>query len=88
MPSRVLKDCAEVLAPPLLLLIIFTLLPLWNPAEPSGWKVANVVPVHKKKARSKTKNYRPVSLLSIVSKVMEEIINTSIMNFLERENLL
>ena len=56
--------------------------------QPSGWKIANVVPVHKKKARSETKNYRPVSLLSIASKVMEKIINTSIMNILERENLL
>ena len=43
---------------------------------------------YKKKARSETKNYRPVSLLSMASKVMEKIINTSIMNFLERENLL
>ena len=56
--------------------------------RPFGWKIANVVPVHQKKARSETKNYRPVSLLSIASKVMEKIINTSIMNFLERENLL
>ena len=56
--------------------------------QPSGWKIANVVPVFKKKARSETKNYRPVSLLSIASKVLEKIINTSIMNFLERENLL
>ena len=34
------------------------------------------------------RNYRPVSLLSVISKVMEKIINTSIMNHLEKENLL
>ena len=84
-PSRVLKECAEVLAPPFSKL--FSLCFRCG-IQPSGWKIANVVSVHKKKARSETKNYRPVSLLSIASKVMEKIINTSIMNFLERENLL
>ena len=84
-PSRVLKECAEVLAPPFSNL--FSLCFRCG-IQPTGWKIANVVPVYKKKARSETKNYRPVSLLSIASKVMEKIINTSIMNFLERENLL
>ena len=84
-PSRVLKECAEVLAPPFSKL--FSLCFRCG-IQPSGWKIANVVPVHKKKARCETKNYRLVSLLSIASKVMEKIINTSIMNFLERENLL
>ena len=85
MPSRVLKECAEALAPPFSKL--FSLCFRCG-IQPSGWKIANVVPVHKMKARSETKNYRPVSLFSIASKVMEKIINTSIMNFLERENLL
>ena len=34
------------------------------------------------------RNYRPVSLLSVLSKVMENSVNTSIMNHLEKENLL
>ena len=85
-PSRVLKECAEVLAPPFSKL--FSLC-FRRGIQPSAWKIANVVPVYKKKkTRSETKNYRLVSLLSIVSKVMEKIISTSIMNFLERENLL
>ena len=52
------------------------------------WKIANVVPVHKKQSRSEMRNYRPVSLLSVLSKVMETSVNTSIMNHLEKENLL
>ena len=57
-PSRVLKECAEVLAPPFskLLTICFRC-----GIQPSGWNIANVVPVNKKKARSEMKNYRPVS---------------------------
>ena len=34
------------------------------------------------------KNYRPVSLLSVVSKVMEKVINTTLMNHLEKKRLL
>lgn len=56
--------------------------------QPSLWKSARVVPIHKKQSRSATKNYRPVSLLSVVSKVMEKIVNTAIINHLEREQAL
>ena len=35
------------------------------------WKKSNVTPVHKKDSLEAASNYRPISLLSIVSKVME-----------------
>jgi len=38
--------------------------------QPDAWKMALVVPVHKKKSKSDAKNYRPISLLCILSKVM------------------
>ena len=53
-----------------------------------SWKVANVVPIHKKKSRSALSNYRPTSLLTILSKVMETIVNRSVTNFLERNTIL
>ena len=56
--------------------------------QPLSWKVANVVPIHKKKSKSALKNYRPVSLLSILSKVMESIVNKSLVNFLETHTVL
>ena len=37
---------------------------------PTEWKKANVVPVHKKCDKQILKNYRPVSLLPIVSKIV------------------
>ena len=52
------------------------------------WKTANVVPIHKKASRSVLKNYRPVSLLSIISKVMETVVNSQVTNHLERHQLL
>ena len=84
-PARVLKECRAVLATPLAHL--FSLC-FEQGVHPSDWKTANMVPVHKRKSRTDMKNYRPVSLLSVVSKVMEKVINTSIMNYLEKGNLL
>jgi hypothetical protein len=41
---------------------------------PNDWLFANVIPVHKGKDKQKAENYRPISLLSIVSKVAERCI--------------
>ena len=51
---------------------------------PDCWKVSSVVPVFKNlRERSRAKNY-PVSLLSVVSKVFEKLINNRIVDHLER----
>ena len=48
-------------------------------------KVSSVVPVFKTVwERSTTKNYRPVSLLSVVSKVLEKFVNKRIVDHLEK----
>jgi hypothetical protein len=41
---------------------------------PGDWKLANVVPVHKKGDKEFAENSRPISLLPIVSKVLERCI--------------
>ena len=49
------------------------------------YKVSSVVPVFKNVGeRSTAKNYRPVSLLSVVSKVFEELVNNRIVDHLEK----
>ena len=46
---------------------------------PDCWKVSSVVPVFKNVGEKSTaKNYRPVSLLSVVSKVSEKLVNNRI----------
>ena len=43
---------------------------------PDCWKVSSVVPVFKNVGkRSTAKNYHPVSLLSVVNKVFEKLVN-------------
>ena len=52
---------------------------------PDCCKVSSVVPVFKNVGeRSNAKNYRPVSLLSVVSKVFEKFVNKRIVGYLEK----
>ena len=41
---------------------------------PQKWKMANVIPIHKKNDRNLINNYRPVSLLPICGKLFEKLI--------------
>ena len=49
------------------------------------WKCAYVSPIHKKGDRDKVNNYRPVSLLSIVSKIIERCIYNHIYGFVSKD---
>ena len=52
---------------------------------PDCWKVSSVVSVFKNVGEMSTaKNYRPVSLLSVVSKVFEKLVNNRIVDHLEK----
>ena len=55
---------------------------------PAIWKKANIVPIHKKNERNLLKNYRPVSLLPVCSKIFERIIFNSLYNYLHINKLL
>ena len=55
---------------------------------PDCWKVSSVVSVFKKVGeRSIAKSYHPVSLLSVVSKVFEKLVNNRIVDDLEKGGL-
>ena len=50
---------------------------------PDEWKIARIVPVFKKGDSSKVENYRPISVLNIISKIFEKIINSRITQYFE-----
>ena len=54
-----------------------------NQTFPKFWKQAKVIPLHKKDEVLYAKNYRPVSLLSVLSKVLERCIFAQMMDYLE-----
>lgn len=57
-------------------------------ALPSDWRQANVTPVFKKGSKHQANNYRPISLTSLVVKVMERLIRRDITFFLEQHDKL
>ncbi|CAB4029272.1 Hypothetical predicted protein, partial [Paramuricea clavata] len=79
-PAYLLKRCSEVIAPSLT--VIFEL-SLQQGVFPSEWKSANVVPIPKKGDAHEVTNYRPVSLLSQVSKVLERLIFRQVSSFIK-----
>ena len=48
---------------------------------PDDWKNSNVVPIHKRDSKNLIKNYRPISLLPIFSKVFERPIFNYLFNY-------
>ena len=50
---------------------------------PRDWKEALVVPIHKGGSRTIPTNYRPIALLSVVSKVLEKIVHRRLTMFLQ-----
>ena len=55
---------------------------------PSDWKKAHVAPVHKKRDKQCLKNYRPISLLPICSKIFERLIYNELFTFFTDNNLI
>ena len=53
---------------------------------PTDWKVANITAIHKKGSKTDPGNYRPVSLTSIVCKLMETLIRDSLVNYMNNNN--
>ena len=55
---------------------------------PSDWKLANVTPIFKKGSKFEPGNYRPVSLTSILCKVMESILRDAMIEHLKDNKLI
>jgi hypothetical protein len=55
---------------------------------PREWKEANVTTIFKAGNKNNVANYRPISVTSIICRIMEKIIKSAIVNHLEENNLL
>ena len=57
---------------------------------PNQWKIAKIVPLHKGKGTSKfdPNQYRPISILPVLSKIMEKTVQKQMLEFLNKTNQL
>ena len=85
LPPGLIKDAADVLSVPLSHVINLS---LDTGQFPQEWKAAKIIPLHKSGSTKSFDNYRPISVLPIVSKVIEKIVHKQLMNFLDKNKLL
>ena len=83
--SRVIKETKVELCQPLATIFNDS---LSSGLVPVAWKTANVVPIFKKGDKSVASNYRPISLTSIIGKMLESILAGKIRDHLERFKLI
>lgn len=79
-PTRLLKLVAAEIAPSLSQLINIS---FDRADQPQDWRDATVTPIHKKGPKNVPTNYRPISLLSVTSKVQERIVHDRLYKHIE-----
>uniref|UniRef100_A0A0X3PXH1 Reverse transcriptase domain-containing protein n=1 Tax=Schistocephalus solidus TaxID=70667 RepID=A0A0X3PXH1_SCHSO len=85
LPPKLLKELANELSAPLSVLFQKS---FDSGTLPFDWKLAHITPLYKSGSRASVTNYRPISLTCILGKIMERIIKSELVKFLETHNLL
>ena len=83
--GRFLKDGAEILDKPITDLCNLSIA---SRKFPDSWKIAKQKPIYKKGSLTEVFNCRPISLLLLISKVIEKVIHDQTSAFLNSRNLL
>jgi len=83
--GRFLKDGAPELSIPITKLINLSIL---KSVFPEQCKIAKLKPLFKKGSNLEPKNYRPISLLPLISKLFEKIIQNQTQKYLDENNIL
>ena len=78
-PTKLLKTFHKAFAPPLTELINLS---FSNGQFPTILKLSDVIPTFKKGDKSQCNNYRPISLISNLSKIIEKIVYQYIKDFI------
>ena len=84
-PPYFLKIAAEIIAIPLAMILNLC---MQFDIFPNKLKIAKVLPVYKSGPTEHVTNYRPISLLTSLSKIFERVILNRLLPFLERNNII
>ncbi len=84
-PSCMLKDDVSIIANSVTYLVNLS---LSVGSMPDEWKQAKVIPLYKSGCREDMDNYRPISILPVISKIAETAVNVQLQQYLTQHNLL
>ena len=86
LPTKLLKSCLDILLTPITNIVNLC---LESGSFPDVLKVSHITPLLKKSSLSKDdmNNYRPVSNLNFISKIIEKIFSNRIRSYLDKNNL-
>lgn len=83
--AEVLKLNLHILCRPLCYLSNLSLV---SGVYPDIFKLAKVIPIHKSEAFTDKNNFRPISLLSVLAKILEKIVKEQVVGYLHTNNLI
>ncbi len=84
-PPKILNMICDNIAYPIAMLANMSFL---TGIHPERLKTAKVIPIYKNGSKMLTSNYRPISLLSNLNKILEKLMFNRVNSFLEDENII
>ena len=85
LPPGLLKDSTAIISAPLAHIINLS---FRSGVFPSDWKMTNILPLHKNGATDQFGNHHPISVLPVISKLIEKIAHNRMVNYLSESKLL
>ena len=80
-PTNILKLTSKIISQPITTVINSS---FSTGIFPDLFKTAKIIPVYKKGSKTEITNYRPISLLSNVSKIFEKVMHSRLYSFLDK----
>ena len=85
LPPGRLKDAATIITKPLAYIINLS---LQSGSVPTEWKAAKIIPLFKSGSMIELDNYRPISILPVLSKILERTVYKQLLSHLGNNGLL
>ena len=84
-PITIIKDVGDIITKPLTMIFNSS---LTNGVFPDIWKIARITPIFKSGAKNDVNNYRPISVISVFSRILERIVHDQLYEFLKANKII